>query len=116
MSELATKPVKPIDGQYRTQNPEMRVVRFYRSGSTTDPESTAIVTKIDKMDRGILDLLVLSGGRSMLPIKSVRHAEDAFFEYMPDARKNGVWDYLEIDRPTKKPEPKVKPKTETKAN
>lgn len=112
MSELATKPVKPIDGQYRTQNPEMRIVRFYRSGSTSDNENTAIVTKIDPMDRGILDLLVVAGGRSMLPIKSVRHAEDAFFEYMPDARKNGVWDYLEIDRPTKKPEVKPKAKAD----
>jgi len=112
MSELVKPVVKPIDGQYRTANPEFRMVRFYRSGSTTDPESTAIVTKIDKMDRGILDLLVLSGGRSMLPIKSVRHAEDAFFEYMPDARKNGVWDYLEIDRPTKKPEVKPKAKAD----
>ncbi len=116
MSELVKPVVKPIDGQYRTANPEFRMVRFYKTGSTSDNENTAIVTKIDPMDRGILDLLVVAGGRSMLPIKSVRHADDSFFEYMPDARKNGVWDYLEIDRPTKKPEPKVKPKTETKAN
>lgn len=105
---------KTIDGQYRTPNPEFRICLFYKGGDTNREPNMALVTKEPKLADGKLDLLVLGGGRSQLPISSVRHCDDTFFEYMPEARNVGVWDYLEAERPAKqKPLP---PKSKAKDN
>lgn len=93
-----SKAAKPMDGVYRTPNPEMRMVRYYPEGGQ---ERTAIVVCPDKMNRGILDLLVCAGSR-LEARRAIRHCEDPFLENMPTARRYGVWDYLEIDRPVRK--------------
>lgn len=98
MSDKVVEKVKPIDGRYRTENPNFRLCLFFPHG-LDGPSMTAVVVSEDAAGRGILDLAVFAGGSRMEGRLSIRHCADTFFEYNPDAKQYGVWDYLDIDRP-----------------